>query len=55
MNGVTRWWQHAIVYQLLVQSFQDSDDDGFGDLRGIIERLDYLHWLGVHALWVSPI
>lgn len=44
-----------IVYEIYVQSFQDSNGDGIGDLRGIIERLDYLHELGVTMLWLTPI
>lgn len=49
------WWQRAVIYQLYIRSFADSDDDGVGDLRGILERLDYLQWLGVDALWLSPV
>ena len=49
------WWKHGVVYQIYPRSFQDSNGDGIGDLRGIIERLDYLAWLGVDALWLSPI
>ena len=48
------WWHGAVIYQLYVRSWRDSDDDGYGDLRGIIERLDYLSWLGVDAIWLSP-
>src|SRR5205823_3356442 len=57
MNGNAdgrRWWHGAVIYQLYVRSWQDSNDDGYGDLRGIIERLDYLSWLGVDAVWLSP-
>src|SRR5581483_3440724 len=50
-----RWWQRGILYQIYPRSFQDSNDDGIGDLRGIIERLPYLTSLGIHALWLSPI
>jgi alpha-glucosidase len=50
-----RWWQHGIIYQIYPRSFQDSNDDGVGDLPGIIARLDYLEWLGVDAVWLSPI
>ena len=49
------WWKRAVFYQIAVQSFQDSDGDGKGDLRGLIDRLDYLSWLGVDALWLTPI
>ncbi|PRY15528.1 alpha-glucosidase [Pontibacter ummariensis] len=49
------WWQKGLVYQVYPRSFQDSDGDGVGDLKGIIQRLDYLKWLGITAVWVSPI
>ena len=49
------WWHEAVVYQVYPRSFQDSDGDGVGDLRGLISRLGYLEWLGVDALWLSPI
>jgi alpha-glucosidase len=49
------WWQTAVIYQIYPRSFQDSDGDGVGDLRGIIERLPHLTELGVDALWLSPI
>ncbi len=49
------WWKSAVVYQIYPRSFQDSDGDGIGDLRGIVNRLDYLHDLGVTALWLCPV
>jgi len=49
------WWQKGIIYQIYPRSFMDADGDGVGDLRGIISRLDYLQWLGVDAIWLSPI
>ncbi|MDX6586958.1 MAG: alpha-glucosidase [Solirubrobacterales bacterium] len=52
-NG--KWWEDAVVYQIYPRSFQDSDGDGIGDLAGIESRLDHLAYLGVDALWLSPI
>lgn len=49
------WWQEGIIYQVYPRSFQDSNGDGIGDLRGVIDRLDYLHWLGIKSVWLSPI
>ena len=49
------WWKTGVIYQIYPRSFQDSNGDGIGDLRGISTRLDYLAWLGVDALWLSPI
>ena len=49
------WWKDAVLYQIYVRSFADSNGDGIGDLRGIIGKLDHLAWLGVDALWLSPI
>jgi alpha-glucosidase len=51
----TQWWQTGVIYQVYPRSFQDTDGDGVGDLRGITARLDYLKGLGVEAVWVSPI
>ncbi|MEA2777194.1 MAG: alpha-glucosidase, partial [Acetobacteraceae bacterium] len=49
------WWQQGIIYQIYPRSFQDSGNDGVGDLDGIRRRLDYLCRLGVDAVWISPI
>jgi alpha-glucosidase len=49
------WWRDAVVYQIYPRSFRDSDCDGVGDLEGIRGELDYLVWLGVDTLWLSPI
>ncbi len=49
------WWQDAVVYQIYPRSFQDSNGDGVGDLPGVESRLDHLSWLGVDALWLSPV
>jgi alpha-glucosidase len=49
------WWRSGVLYQIYPRSFADSDGDGVGDLRGIIDRLDYLQWLGVDGIWLSPI
>ena len=51
---VEKWWKEAIIYQIYPRSFYDSNGDGVGDLRGIIEKLDYLKELGVTAIWCSP-
>jgi oligo-1,6-glucosidase len=50
-----RWWHTATVYQIYPRSFADSNGDGIGDLRGIIDHLDYLGGLGIGAIWLSPI
>ena len=49
------WWQDRVIYQLLVPSFQDSNGDGWGDLPGVTRQLEYVEWLGVGAIWLSPI
>ncbi|HEX6131353.1 MAG TPA: alpha-amylase family glycosyl hydrolase, partial [Actinomycetota bacterium] len=49
------WWREGVLYQVYVRSFRDADGDGTGDLRGVIERLGHLTWLGVDGIWLSPI
>ena len=51
----TDWWKNAVVYQIYPRSFKDSNGDGFGDLRGVIEKLDYLRELGIDVIWLSPV
>ncbi|NLY18929.1 MAG: alpha-glucosidase [Clostridiaceae bacterium] len=54
-SGERKWWKEAIVYQIYPRSFKDSNDDGIGDLKGIISRLDYLQELGINVVWLSPV
>jgi alpha-glucosidase len=54
MDEGGRWWHGAALYQVYVRSFLDTDGDGYGDLAGVIDRLDYLAWLGVDGIWLSP-
>jgi alpha-glucosidase len=49
------WWHDAVVYHVYLRSFRDSNGDGIGDIHGLISRLDYLAWLGVDAVWCSPV
>lgn len=49
------WWKHGVIYHIYPQSYQDTNNDGTGDLEGIIQRLDYLSELGIDAIWLSPI
>ncbi|MCI9440590.1 MAG: alpha-glucosidase [Ruminococcus sp.] len=49
------WWKEAVIYQIYPRSFMDSNGDGVGDLRGIISRLDYLKYLGIDVIWMSPV
>ena len=55
MRDPAPWWQSGVVYQIYPRSFCDTDGDGTGDLEGIRSRLDHLQWLGVDAIWLSPI
>ena len=54
IGGALAWWETAVVYQLYVRSFADSNDDGIGDLAGIRSRLPYLADLGIDAIWLNP-
>ncbi|HBM17119.1 MAG TPA: alpha-amylase [Lentisphaeria bacterium] len=49
-----KWWQTSIIYQIYPRSFQDSNNDGIGDIPGIIKRLDYLREIGIKSIWISP-
>ena len=49
-----RWFQRAVFYEVVVRGFKDGSGDGTGDIRGLIEKLDYLEWLGVDCLWLLP-
>src|SRR6187401_1373520 len=49
------WWQRGTIYQVYPRSYMGSNGDGVGDIPGISSRLDYLRWLGVDAIWISPI
>ena len=49
------WWKESIVYQIYPRSFNDSNGDGIGDLRGITQKLDYIQQLGVDVVWLNPI
>ena len=55
MMNKTEWWRKSVVYQIYPKSFNDSNGDGIGDIRGIIEKLDYLKQLGVDVIWLNPI
>ncbi|MDP9042691.1 MAG: alpha-amylase family glycosyl hydrolase [Bacteroidota bacterium] len=55
MYGNLKWWQQGVIYQVYPRSFQDTNQDGIGDLKGISQRLPYLKWLGVTAIWISPV
>lgn len=48
------WWKDAIIYQIYPASFQDSNNDGIGDLPGITGRLDYIKSIGVNTIWICP-
>ncbi|MGN6305544.1 MAG: alpha-amylase family glycosyl hydrolase, partial [Mesorhizobium sp.] len=55
MPAVDRdWWRGCVIYQIYPRSFQDTDGDGIGDLKGITQRLGYIASLGADAIWISP-
>ena len=54
MSTAPRWWQTGVIYEIYPRSFSDADGDGTGDLAGIRQRLDYLAWLGIDAIWIAP-
>ncbi|MCU1678871.1 MAG: trehalose synthase [Frankiales bacterium] len=54
-GGDPLWYKRAVFYEVLIRGFGDSNADGTGDIRGLIQRLDYLQWLGVDCLWLLPI
>ncbi|WP_115070274.1 alpha-amylase family protein [Synechococcus sp. UW179B] len=55
MTNQKPWWNGAVIYQLIVRSYADGNGDGIGDLQGLASRLPYLRWLGVEAIWLTPI
>jgi len=56
VTGATQvpWWRSAVVYQLYLKSFHDTDGDGIGDLDGVVDRLDHIASLGVDGIWLNP-
>ena len=50
----TKWWKDSIGYQIYIRSFKDSNNDGIGDIKGITNKLDYLHFLGINLIWICP-
>ena len=55
MNERFFWWQSGIIYQIYPRSYQDTNRDGIGDLKGIKQRLDYIKKLNIDAIWLNPI
>ena len=52
---MSQWWKEAVVYQIYPRSFYDSNGDGFGDLQGVIQKLDYIKSLGADVIWLCPV
>ena len=55
MSDKEKWWKKSVIYQIYPRSFQDSNGDGIGDLKGILQRMEYIAELGVDAVWLSPV
>ncbi|HYI24776.1 MAG TPA: alpha-amylase family glycosyl hydrolase, partial [Thermomicrobiales bacterium] len=55
LNRDQLWFKDAVIYQIPVKSFFDSSGDGLGDIRGVIEKIDYIRDLGVDCLWIMPL
>lgn len=55
MSNKEKWWKKSVIYQIYPRSFQDSNGDGIGDLKGILQRMEYIAELGVDAIWLSPV
>lgn len=55
MQSIDCSWSKAVIYQIYPRSFKDSNSDGIGDLKGIIQKIDYLSYLGINAVWISPV
>ncbi|CAN0603954.1 unnamed protein product, partial [Ectocarpus sp. 12 AP-2014] len=53
-EATTQWWRGSVIYQIYPRSFQDTNNDGVGDLKGIADRMPYLASLGIEAVWISP-
>ena len=49
------WWKEAVIYQIYPRSFKDTSNNGIGDIKGIIEKLDYIKSLGITMVWLNPI
>src|SRR5215510_14659959 len=54
LDNDSLWYKDAIIYQLHIKSYRDSNGDGFGDFRGLIQKLDYIHQLGANTIWLLP-
>src|SRR5215207_2945358 len=54
MTENPNWWKEGVFYQIYPRSFYDTNGDGIGDMPGITQKLDYLAWLGIEGVWISP-